>query len=71
MGKKVTEIKWQNLQNTKSKRLLKIRKDIEIKFDEIKTTVRDLMIKKQFSFERLMQSGRRQRQETLQKPYTG
>lgn len=54
--KYATEIEWQNLKNTKSKKMLEIRKDIEIRYEIIKNAVRDLIFKNEFSFKNLKQS---------------
>lgn len=54
--KYATEIEWQNLKNTKSKKMLEIRKDIEIRYEIIKNAVRDLIFKNEFSFENLKQT---------------
>ena len=54
--KYATEIEWQNLKNTKSKKMLEMRKDIEIRYEIIKNAVRDLIFKNEFSFENLKQT---------------
>lgn len=55
-GKKITKTDWQTLAKTKSKKMLEVRKDIEIRFDIIKNAVRDLIFRNEFSFENLKQS---------------